>query len=158
MQPTTDDLIAGIAKGTLQSKLGAYRLLLIRDGHNSKAVTAMENKLATEPTPGIFKIVKNLDQDSGPYLDWPTILRRRLSECKSVDGRYDTIGSEFDYGPDAVEVLSKTALKDEDDETRAWAMLTLARQSEETLDPLIHDVAMQYLCLLYTSPSPRDRG
>ena len=107
----------------------------------------MENKLATEPTPGIFKIVKNLDQDSGPYLDWPTILRRRLSECKSVDGRYDTIGSEFDYGPDAVEVLLKTALKDEDDKTRAWAMLTLARQCEETLDPLIHDVAMQYLAL-----------
>ena len=41
-------------------------------------------------------------------------------------------------------------------ETRVWAIEQLLRQ-EGFLDPRMYECADYYACLLYTSPSPRDR-
>ncbi len=139
---TIPELIASIAKGTQDSKLDAYRLLLIQHSEDADALAAMNKKLIKEPNASLFKNVMELDQSIGPRLHWPTILDKRLQQCKSKDARYDALKENYDYGENETEILSRVALEDEEEDHRAWALTILLRKNEGSTSPELFELIM----------------
>ena len=145
MEPKVDDLIAGIKKGKLDSKLEAYRLLLVRHFQDPKAIAAMQKKLATEPNGAIFKKVEALDKLAGSRLDWGAICRERLLKCKSADGRYDAISKDVDYGTGERDVFENVVLNDPDDGPRFRALDVMFQKNDDTSDSYYFDLLTKYL-------------
>ncbi len=144
MGSSASELLPGIAKGTLKSKVKVYRELLVQHYLDPDAIQAMQARLAIEPS-GAFNKVKAMDQSSGPRLDWPSIYAQRIFTCKNEDERRSAINDRDDYGPDTDELLTKLALEDETPKMRPWAFTNLCRRNKGSAATHFVDLAKQML-------------
>lgn len=139
-QRSREDLLNGIQKGTLNSKLSAYRQLLVQHHDDAKVLAAMTKKLATDPSVDLFKVVRRIDKNGGPRLDWPEILRQRLIKCKSVNGHLWALWVEEDYGPDDIGVFSNVILNDPDKRVREKTMGYILQRHHGSTNPALFEL------------------